>query len=121
MDRLTFLRTSPREIDGILEQIGERERRMFVPAALICATVCNVNRDPDKRPEPFTVADFLPDEESEQEISDREFMEKVLRGDSFEIDPEDARAFRKQMEETFKNVGPAVTMDGPKGKELARP
>lgn len=121
MDRLTFLRTSPREIDGILEQIAVRERRMFVPAALICATICNVNRDPDSRPEPFTVADFLPGEESEEEISDKEFMEKVMRGESFEVDPEAALNFRKQMEAAFRNIGPAVTTTGPKGKELARP
>jgi len=34
----------------------------------------------------------------------REFAEAVMRGDSFETDPEDLERFKHQMQSTFKNV-----------------
>lgn len=114
---MSFLRASPREVNGMLRAVAERERRAFyIPAAMICATLCNLQRDPEKHPEPYTVGYFLGDE-NEEEISDREFIDKVLAGDSFEFDPDQVAAFRRQFEGAFKNVKAEVTIHGPRGKE----
>lgn len=115
MDRFVFLRTSPREMAGLLEQLGARERRQFGPAALICATLCNLYRDSGS--EPYTMSNFLPGSASEEEMEHQEFVEKVLRGETFEVDPEAAAHFRRQMEAAFANIKPGVTTEGPRGRE----
>ncbi len=93
---------------------------------MICAVVANAYRDPDKKPEPFTVADFMPGARTEEDEM-REFVERVQRGDTFEVDPAEAAAFRRQMTMTFRNVraagepdppaeAPTVTTIGPAGR-----
>lgn len=77
----------------------ENEQRIY-PAALVCSIIAEVNRDPDRRPEPFTPAFFMPGAKTDDEEM-REFVEAVQRGDTFESDPEAIAAFKKQMEEAF--------------------
>lgn len=84
------------------DELAEQHERL-VPAALICSVLANINRDPDRRSEPYTPADFLPGAKSEEDEM-REFVEAVQRGDRFELDPEDSEAFKRKMQETFRNV-----------------
>lgn len=82
-------------------------RARIYPAALICSVLANCNRDPDKRPEPWQPADFMPGAKSEEEEM-REFVERVQRGDKFETDPEELARFKTQMRSSFRNL---VTAD----------
>lgn len=70
--------------------------------------IANVNRDSDRKPEPFTAADFMPGAKTEEDDM-REFVEKVQRGDSFEVDPAEVDNFRRTMAATFGNLKPAET------------
>ena len=79
-------------------------RERIYPAALICSVIANVNRDPDKRSEPWQPADFMPGAKSEHDEM-REFVEAIERGDAFEVDPEEMAAFKKDLESTFNNIG----------------
>jgi len=90
----------------LLEQDAERFKETLWPAALVCSVIANVNRDSDKRSEPWTPADFMPGARSEEDEM-REFAERVLRGDKFDADPDAVRAFRHKMEAAFNNVKPA--------------
>ena len=78
-------------------------RERIYPAALICSVLANVNRDAEKRPEPWQPADFMPGAKSEEDEM-REFVEAVQRGDTFETDPEDLERFKQQMVANFRNV-----------------
>jgi hypothetical protein len=62
-----------------------------------------VNRDAERRPEPWQPADFMPGAKSEEDEM-REFVERVQRGDTFETDPDDLERFKRQMMSSFKNV-----------------
>jgi hypothetical protein len=75
----------------------------MAPAAMICSLLANIHRDEDAHPEPYTPADFMPGAKSEEDDM-REFAEAVMRGDKFEMDPEQAAAFRHSMVTSFKNV-----------------
>jgi hypothetical protein len=70
---------------------------------LICSVLANVNRDPERRPEPWQPADFMPGAKSEEDEM-REFAEAVMRGDSFEADPDAIEEFKRQMTSSFKNI-----------------
>lgn len=78
-------------------------RDAYGPAACIQALLANIYRDPEKRIEPYTPADFLPGAKSEEDEW-REFIELVQSGHKFEVDPEKVAEFRRQMTTTFKNV-----------------
>lgn len=73
--------------------------------------IANVNRDSDRKPEPFTAADFMPGAKSEEDEM-REFVEMVQRGESFEVDPEEAASFRRIMAATFGNLKPGLASGG---------
>jgi hypothetical protein len=47
---------------SLLEPFGER--RADLRAAIIASTIANANRDKDKKPEPFTPHDFMPNYET---------------------------------------------------------
>ena len=59
---------------------GWPEYRADVRSGLICSVIANVNRDPEKRPEAFSVYDFMP-------FQNRGGEEKVVNPD----DAEDAK------------------------------
>lgn len=50
-----------------------------IQAAVIAATIANVNRDPDKRPQPFTPSDFLLNWSGAVKWQDPDEMEAVAR------------------------------------------
>lgn len=75
----------------------------MLPAALVCSVIANVNRDPERRSEPYIPADFLPGAKTPEDEM-REFAEAVMRGDKFEVDPEAAAEFRRNMITTFSNL-----------------
>jgi hypothetical protein len=70
---------------------------------LICSVIANVNRDAERRPEPWQPAHFMPGAKSEEDEM-QEFVEAIQRGDTFETDPEDLEHFKQQMQRSFKNV-----------------
>lgn len=78
----------------------EQQRERIYPAALICSVIANVNRDPERRAEPWQPAHFMPGAKSEEDEM-REFVEAVQRGDKFEADPEEIERFKRQMESAF--------------------
>lgn len=80
---------TPMELEALIERHRIRERNALVGSALICATLANINRDAAKKPEPFTVEDFLPGDRpqtSEEELAQR-------RLDEFRIAAAKAQAF----------------------------
>jgi len=98
MTKSEFLAVSARELDGYFDQIEQREHSSFLPAALVCSVIANVNRDPEQKPEPWHVEDFMPGAESDEENM-RRFCEKVARGESFADDPEALNAMAGLKEE----------------------
>ena len=74
-----------------------------MPAAMICSVMANIVRDEDKRPEPWTPADFMPGAKTEEDEM-REFAEAVARGDSFETDPALIADWKTKMQATFGNI-----------------
>jgi hypothetical protein len=74
--------------------------------------IANVNRDSERKPEPFTAADFMPGAKTEEDDM-REFVEKVQRGDSFEVDPAEVENFRRTMAATFRNLNPGTIHSSP--------
>jgi hypothetical protein len=82
--------------------------------AAIRADLWNPHLQPDDR---FSPADLMPDAEERKEREHREFVEKVMRGEKFEVDREAVSRFRKKFTDTFSDVrGPEVTEIGPSGK-----
>jgi hypothetical protein len=75
-------------------------RDQLLPAALICSVIANVHRTEDT--ERFEPADFLPGAKTKEEELE-EFAEAVLRGDTFETDPEELEIFKRQMMQSFRN------------------
>ena len=66
----------------------EEQKKLDSRAALICAMLANINRNPKKRSKAFTVEDFMPKYEKERKVKSAEEMletvklwNKVLRGD----------------------------------------
>jgi hypothetical protein len=86
MTKSQFLASSPRELDGYFEQIELRQHLAFQPAALICSVIANVNRDSERKPEPWRVEDFMPGAESDEDNM-RDFCAKVAAGFDFRNDP----------------------------------
>ncbi len=51
---------SLRQFDRMVRMKDDvRERTIDMPAALICSVLANLQRDPEKKAEPFTLYDFL--------------------------------------------------------------
>ena len=93
---------SPRELGLLFNADAEIARDALLPAALICAVMANIHRDPD-RTEPYTPAYFLPGAQSKEDEM-REFADRVLSGEQFESDPEGVATFRRQLEAAFGNL-----------------
>jgi hypothetical protein len=55
-----FWDLTPRQFGAIAERHSAAYERDLARSALICATLANIHRDPDKKPEPFLPADFMP-------------------------------------------------------------
>jgi len=71
-----------------LRRYIEEQKKLDSRAALICAMLANINRNPKKRSKAFTVEDFMPKYEKERKVKSAEEMletvklwNKVLRGD----------------------------------------
>jgi hypothetical protein len=45
----------------------------------------------------------------------REFAEAVMRGDTFDVDPEATKRFRREMENTFGNLKVGAAPTSPSG------
>jgi len=72
----------------LLRRYIEEQKKLDSRAALICAMLANINRNPKKRSKAFTVEDFMPKYEKERKVKSAEEMletvklwNKVLRGD----------------------------------------
>ena len=72
----------------MLRRYIEEQKKLDSRAALICAMLANINRNPKKRSKAFTVEDFMPKYEKERKVKSAEEMletvklwNKVLRGD----------------------------------------
>lgn len=48
------------EYDALRKQYEAGAIEQLHGAAMVCSVLANVNRDPKKKPEPFTALDFLP-------------------------------------------------------------
>lgn len=95
---------APCEVDLFLREEMEQHKERLYAAALICSTLANINRDEERHPEPYTPQHFMPGAKTEEDEM-REFVEAVQRGDTFEVDPDEVEAFKRQMEATFGKRG----------------
>lgn len=55
-----FWALTPAEFQLLADDWRSNERAADYRAALVCMVLANCHRNPEKRPEPFTVADFMP-------------------------------------------------------------
>lgn len=55
-----FWRLTPREFKILAEGWADDQRAEDRRAATVCMVLANCNRDPGKKPEPFTIDDFMP-------------------------------------------------------------
>jgi hypothetical protein len=60
LDDAAFWRLTPRQFAALSARLYAAERRADSRAALVASVIANVNRDTKRKPQPFTVADFLP-------------------------------------------------------------
>lgn len=62
------------------------DRKALLGSAGIRADLCNIHRDPEKRSEPFTVADFLPElpEDRARRLADELEASKPPSPEAFE-------------------------------------
>lgn len=55
---------TPRQFEALREvmqrEADAKNERADFHAGLVASVIANVNRDPKKRPDPFTAADFMP-------------------------------------------------------------
>lgn len=119
---------APVALDALMERarLVRDEARWLVAAQR--ADFWNVNRDPDKHPELFTPADFMPagsagaSKQNQGDYSMQEFIDQIQRGEKFEVTPEGAAAFRLNFESRFDGIVTAereageVVSAGPLGK-----
>lgn len=106
LSRDEFLSCSPCEFDLLLrDEIGQIRERVY-PAALICSVLANLHRDPEKRPDAWQPADFMPGAVVKTEREELlEFAERVARGETFDApDPEEMQRCRQELQKTFSNV-----------------
>jgi hypothetical protein len=107
---------APVALDALMDRakVARDEGRWL--AAAIRADIWNVNRDLEKH-RMLTAADFMPGAKTEED-EDREFAEKVMRGEKFEVDPKAVAAFRANLTRQFSGVDDVgkVTNIGPSGK-----
>lgn len=75
-------------------------RQQFAPAALICAVLANLHRDEEKKPEPFTLSDFMPGQEANERDDLLAFAEAVVAGEALEADPQEFAKFRREFQKT---------------------
>jgi hypothetical protein len=105
---------APCALDALLERhrIAREENRWLVAA--LCAELWNPHLSADDR---LTASDFMPGAAERREQEHRDFIEKVQRGEKFEVDQDEVANFRRRMMEAFSDVpGPGVTNIGPSGK-----
>lgn len=74
-----FWTLTAREFHAITKRHHEREEREWMRSAAIQSTIANCNRDADKRPEPYTAADFMPTGMIEQPEQREPTQEEMLR------------------------------------------
>lgn len=55
-----FWRLTPREFKALADGWDEDQSAEDRRAATVCMVIANCNRDPAKKPDPFTVDDFMP-------------------------------------------------------------
>jgi hypothetical protein len=106
---------APVALDALMERakVARDEGRWL--AAGIKAEIWNVNIDLEKH-RPRTAADFMPGAQAEDDEM-REFVDKVQRGEKFEVDPRAVAAFRAELERKFSGINDVgkVTNIGPSG------
>jgi hypothetical protein len=105
MSREEFLACSPLELEAMIARLEKRRDHARFLAAMVCASIFNVNCDFDKRPEGFSPADFMPGKRSPADDL-TEFALECQRNDFEHIPTEEdkrmAEIFRAQMSGTFK-------------------
>jgi len=70
-----------REFDALVARHAIVQRRRYDhPAALICAVLAELQRDPKRRAEPFGPDDFLPDATGENKPPPVSIQERALDG-----------------------------------------
>ncbi len=68
-----------REYAALLERHIANIKRQDYHAALICAVLANINRDPQKKPDPFTPADFMPSLAVPEKEEEGEALDHILK------------------------------------------
>ena len=98
-----FLLLAPVSLHALTERLTVRDKKLRYHAAILEAAIYNVNRDSEKRPEPFTANDFMPDESRHSEQDEmKEFVLAVERGEFEEPDPAQVKAFTQGLMSQFR-------------------
>ncbi len=66
------------QFNALVARYKEAEDWLNYRAGLICSVIANVNRDPKKKPEPFTPSDFMPQTKKvTKEMSQDDLLEQM--------------------------------------------
>lgn len=80
MTRQEFLSSTPKEFDAFCRLLEASDRKQQFNAALICSVLANINRDPQKRSQPFSPQDFMPQAEEIQTDEQQVKMLSIIFG-----------------------------------------
>lgn len=68
-----------RQFDALVRCNMMQQERLDYRAALVCSVIANVNRDPKKRPRPFTPRDFMTTAKMQKSRTERQTWEQQLK------------------------------------------
>jgi hypothetical protein len=105
MSREEFLSTAPVELDAMMDRLKARRDDAQYFAAMVCASIFNVNCDWEKKPEGFSPLDFMPGhkkKDDDLEAFARECEENNFEHVPTEKDLELAEQFKTRVSKVFK-------------------
>jgi len=67
------------QFDALSQRYIEEQKKLDSRAALICAVLANINRNPKKKNKAFTVEDFMPKYEKGKRVQSAEEMLETVK------------------------------------------
>ena len=67
------------QLDALVRQYTEEQKKLDGRTALICTVLANINRNPKKKSKAFTVEDFMPKYEKERKVKSAEEMLETVK------------------------------------------
>ncbi len=91
---------APVALHELMQRALIRDRKAKFNAAMMCASLFNVNNDWKKRPQGWTPLDFMPEVPQRDEM--KEFVLAIERGESVAPTKEEVACFMAQLQNQFR-------------------